>query len=145
MYLFLDFDGILHTHSGKRFSLVEHFLKTMKKHPDVKIVFSTSWREYTPVENLKAFLPAELHKQCVGKTPWIKENIKHIRYEEIQQYLKENKITEPWLAVDDLAVLFPPSCENLFLINGKEGLNKENAKLLNQRIRLVKVKITEKR
>ena len=135
IYLFLDFDGVLHTHNGKRFSLVENFSKVLKKFPEVKIVFSTSWREYSTVEYLSAFLPVDIQSQCVGMTPWFKESMKYPRYYEIQQYLKVNNITEDWLAVDDLAALFPPDCTNLFLVNGKEGMSKENAKTLQKRLK----------
>lgn len=135
IYLFLDFDGVLHTHSGKRFSLVENFAKVLKKFPEVKIVFSTSWREYSTVEFLSSYLPEELHSQCVGMTPWFKESMKYPRYNEIQHYLKENNITEDWLAVDDLASLFPPDCPNLFLVNGREGITKETAKVLQKTIK----------
>lgn len=141
IYLFLDFDGVLHTHSGKRFSLVNDFAKVIKKFPQVKIVFSTSWREYATVEFLSSYLPEEIQEQCVGMTPWFKGDIKHIRYQEIQKYLQDNNIQESWIAVDDLAVLFPPNCENLFLVNGREGITKPTAKLLEKRIKaLLKTK-----
>lgn len=135
LYLFLDFDGVLHTHNGKRFSLVDNFAKVLKKYPQVKIVFSTSWREYSTVEFLKEYLPVSLHNQCVGMTPWFKESMKHPRFHEIQQYLKENNIQDNWLAVDDLAVLFPLDCENLFLVNGRDGISPAVAKILERKIK----------
>lgn len=135
LYLFLDFDGVLHTHSGKRFSLVDNFAKVLRKYPQVKIVFSTSWREYSSIENLKNYLPQSLHSQCVGMTPWFKESMKHPRFHEIQHYIKENEIKSNWLALDDLAVLFPPDCENLFLINGREGISTTVAKVLERKIK----------
>lgn len=135
LYLFLDFDGVLHTHSGKKFSLVNDFAKVIEKYPQVKIVFSTSWREYATLDFLKSFLPIELHDQCIGMTPWMKTEVKHVRYQEIQKYLEENNIKSPWIAVDDLSVLFPSGCENLFLVNGREGMNKSTAKLLEKRIK----------
>lgn len=137
LYFFVDFDGVVHTHNGKRFSLVENLVKVVKKFPEVKIVFSTSWREHATLDYLKDFFPETIHDQCVGMTPLILEKIKHVRYHEIKKYLETNNITSEWLAIDDLAVLFPPDCENLFLVNGREGLNKSNAKLLEKKIQQI--------
>lgn len=134
LYIFLDFDGVLHTHNGKRFSLVKNFESVMRCYPEVKIVFSTSWREYSNLENMKKFLPESLHEQCVGLTPLFKKDIKHIRYEEIMHYVKENNI-DNWLAIDDLSVLFPPGCDNLFLVNGSEGISPSVAKILKKKIK----------
>lgn len=135
LYFFVDFDGVVHTHNGRRFSLVENLAKVVRKFPEMKIVFSTSWREHATLEFLKNFFPEDIQHQCVGMTPWIRENIHHVRYHEIQQYLKENNIKNPWLAIDDLAILFPQNCENLFLVNGREGVTKPTAKLLEKRIK----------
>lgn len=135
LYFFVDFDGVVHTHNGKRFSLVENLANVVKKFPEVKIVFSTSWREHSSLDFLKSFFPKNIQEQCVGMTPWIRENIHHVRYHEIQKYLLDNNITSPWLAIDDLAILFPPDCEHLFLVNGREGVTKPTAKLLEKRIK----------
>lgn len=135
LYIFLDFDGVLHTHNGKKFSLVNNFAHVVKKYPEVKIVFSTSWREYSTIENLKEYLPEIIHKQCIGVTPWFKESMKNPRFYEIQQYLEENKMKDNWLAIDDLASLFPPDCKNLFLVDGREGISASTAKLMERKIK----------
>ena len=49
-------------------------------------------------------------------------------------YVKENNI-DNWLAIDDLSVLFPPGCENLFLVNGSEGISPSVAKMLKKKIK----------
>lgn len=135
LYLFVDFDGVVHTKNGKRFSLVENLATVVKKFPEVKIVFSTSWREHSTLEFLKSFFPKDIQDQCVGVTPLIRDNIMHVRYHEIQKYLVANHITDSWLAIDDLAILFPPNCEYLFLVNGSEGLTKATSKLLEKCIK----------
>lgn len=137
LYLFVDFDGVVHTHNGKRFSLVENLAKVIRKFPEIKVVFSTSWREHSTMDYLKDFFPENIHNQCVGMTPIIREKITYVRYHEIQKYLQDNNITDSWLAIDDLAVLFPPGCASLFLVNGREGITKSNAKLLENRIKQI--------
>ena len=37
LYIFLDFDGVIHTNSGKRFSQLDNFINVIKKHPDLKL------------------------------------------------------------------------------------------------------------
>jgi hypothetical protein len=133
VYLFLDFDGVLHKNGGKRFEHIDIFAKAIQKY-DVKIVFSTSWREYSSVAKLSAYLPESLKDKCVGLTPMIKENIKSPRYHEILQYIENNNVTEEWIAIDDMRVLFPLFCKNLFLVDGSEGFTTKYIKLLRDRI-----------
>lgn len=129
VYLFLDFDGVLHKNGSKAFEQADLFAKAISNY-DVKIVFSTSWREYSNLEKLKVRLPLNIQEKCVGLTPVIKEKMPHPRYHEIQKYLKDNK----WIALDDMRVLFPVNCPELFLLNGSEGFTKHAIKLLRTRI-----------
>lgn len=135
LYIFLDFDGVLHTQNGRRFSLIDNFSQVIKNYPQINIIFSTSWREYSSLDQLKNYFPEYLHKQCVGVTPLIREPIEHVRFHEIQQYIKKHNITEQWLAIDDMAILFPKDCNNLFLVDGKKGLYEEVAKVLEKKIK----------
>jgi hypothetical protein len=137
MIIFLDFDGVLHTNNGKKFSLMKNLEKVVKKCPNIKIVFSTSWREYSSLENLTKYFSEEIKEKCIGMTPFFSEQVQHVRYYEILKYLEENKVSEPWIAVDDLKVLFPPDCENLFLVKGNEGLSDNNANLLIKKINTI--------
>lgn len=128
-YIFLDFDGVLNIHGKKTFYRAQHFAEIVAPIPNVKIVFSTSWREYSTLEKLTAYLPASIHDKCVGMTPVIKHSMKYPRYHEILLYADKHNISKlHWLALDDMACLFPPQCENLILVNSKIGFSKQEAK-----------------
>ena len=132
-YLFVDFDGVMHRNGHKAFEFAEYFGKviTSMKEVDIRIVFSTSWREYSTVERLANYLPKNIHHLCVGKTPLITDSVPHPRFKEIMMYNNEHGINDQdWVALDDMACLFPPNCPNLILIDGSKGLTKADARKL---------------
>lgn len=135
-YLFVDFDGVMHRNGHKAFEHAEYFGKVIStmKDVEVKIIFSTSWREYSTVERLANYLPKSIHHLCVGKTPLIKESVSHPRFHEIMMYNKEHGIEDKdWVAIDDMACLFPKECPNLILTDGSKGFTKADAKKLRTR------------
>jgi hypothetical protein len=139
-YLFVDFDGVMHRNGHKAFEHAEYFGKIISQishmtDVEVRIVFSTSWREYQTVERLANYLPKQIHARCVGKTPLIRESMPHPRFQEIMMYVKEHGIDDKdWVALDDMACLFPPSCPNLILIDGSKGFTKADAKKLRKHL-----------
>lgn len=134
-YIFVDFDGVLHRNGHKRFECAEYFAKIVSAMDDVKIVFSTSWREYSSVETLTAYLPKSIQSKCVGKTPLIRESTVFPRYKEIMLYNNAHGIADrDWVAIDDMACLFPSGCPNLVLVDGSKGFSKKDAQLLQEKI-----------
>jgi hypothetical protein len=134
-YIFLDFDGVMHRNGHKAFEYAEYFAKVVAPMEDVKIVFSTSWREYKTVENLAAYLPKSIQSKCVGKTPLIRESTIYPRYKEIMMYTNEKGIADrDWVALDDMACLFPANHPNLILVDGSQGFTKKVAKILRQKL-----------
>ena len=84
--LFLDFDGVLHpyrdgpgTHqlvnekikglSANCFSCLGRFEQWLHRHPSVEVVFSTSWRLYVPVTELRSYFSPELRQRLKACTP----------------------------------------------------------------------------
>lgn len=72
--LFLDFDGVLHPETGKMPFENTHLLwQILRKAPDVRVVFSTSWREsysFDELVNFATFGGGEsLSHLFVGVTP----------------------------------------------------------------------------
>jgi hypothetical protein len=57
MYLFLDFDGVLHRTGGVEppFSHVDHLAHTLADFPNVQVVISSSWREVYSLEEMRWF------------------------------------------------------------------------------------------
>ncbi len=132
-YIFLDFDGVMHPEGKQAFSRADYFADIIKDKNDIFIVFSTSWREYTTVDKLSSYLPESIRHKCVGKTPLLKNHYKHVRYHEIMQYNNEKLINDnQWIALDDMSIIFPPSCKNLILTNPKIGFSEKEAHLVNQ-------------
>jgi hypothetical protein len=137
IFIFLDFDGVLHKNNGKAFTNREVFADTIKDFENVKIIFSTSWREYSTLDRLKQYLPQNIRDMCVGMTPVIKDDIRHVRYQEILLYNSTHNIHDNWIAVDDMSVLFPEKCANLLLINEKEAFTVASGRLLKKKIKLM--------
>lgn len=130
-YIFLDFDGVMHPEGKKAFSCAEYFADCIKDKNNLFIVFSTSWREYSNIEKLSSYLPTNIRHKCVGKTPLLKNHYKHVRYHEIMAY-NDEKLINPnqWIAIDDMALIFPPNCKNLILTNPRLGFGEREALLV---------------
>lgn len=136
-YIFLDFDGVTHRTHGTRFECADVLAKAIAN-LDIKIVFSTSWREYSTVERLANFLPEKIRDKCIGKTCLISQSMPHTRFHEIMSYVKEHNISDnDWIAIDDMRVLFPLDCPNLLLIDGSSGFTKHDIKRLNEKLTLI--------
>ena len=130
-FLFLDFDGVLHSTSP---SIDDFFGKApllsdlLAVHP-CHVVISSSWRFNSELDHLKAKLPDPLAKLVVGKTgkPEIGQ---WPRYSEIKQYLRMNKPLAEGRALDDAFLEFPKDCPELIPCHPKYGItNQEIAKL----------------
>ncbi len=128
-YIFLDFDGVLNINGKKTFYRSQHFADCIVELDNLFVVFSTSWREYAPLERLVNLMPKKIQHKCVGKTPLINDDIKHVRYHEILSYTNENNISDnQWVAIDDMDCLFPKDCKNLILTNPSIGFFRQEAK-----------------
>lgn len=134
VYLFLDFDGVLHKSGGISFSKVNILEKAVKKYDNLFIVFSTSWREHSTLERLTARMPVSIQPKCVGMTPVIKEPITYCRYHEILLYNTEHGIEDNWFALDDMKTLFPPNFPHLLWVDPKQALTEAHIHLIKQRI-----------
>ena len=119
--VFLDFDGVLHPGLAGTFihlPLFEDFLHT---HPDVGVVFSTSWREQESLESLTEFFSPSLRPRIQGATP-ISTGGPGSRWREILEWLTEHPEHGRWAALDDDAQLFPSFCDQLVLCDASRGL-----------------------
>lgn len=131
-YVFIDFDGCMHTYSSDaRCDLAKNLKIIVKAFPDIKFVFSTSWSEYQPFERLLSYMPADIESYFVGNTTITKGyECKHVRYLECKEWLKHHDPEcndNEWIAIDDNSYLFPPECSNLFLCDPKIGFSEEVA------------------
>jgi hypothetical protein len=143
MYIFLDFDGVLHPEASFSANDFEHVprlwesIKPFTGENQIKIVLSTAWRESWTFEELKRLFPEEIRAHIIDVTPIFQNNwSRGARQREIEEWLRVNgAFHTPWIALDDREHLFEESgCENLMLINPETGLT--DIDLTNLQIRL---------
>ncbi len=132
LYIFLDFDGVLHLlFPMKGFSEKEneHFHKTnevaealikLEEKFNIKVVISSSWRKKRTVFELKQIIAeksAWLSSKIVGKTPVIEvEKEEGMRQREIEAWLENNSVSDAcWLAIDDYPTWFDANEERVVL------------------------------
>jgi hypothetical protein len=126
--LFLDLDGVMHGFHGRRTLVhVERFEKILEDNPNVKVVFSTSWRFNQSFQTLVSYFSKHLHDRFIGVNPTVQTEwppyVKHERYKECVEYMNINNFTGPWVAIDDAKDLFPEGCLNLVLTEGHIGID----------------------
>ena len=125
---FLDFDGVFHHFFPKENSdgneyfayapLFEQTILELMQDYDIKIVFSTSWRYSHSLDSLKSNFKSDVVRDAmIGSTPLLKHEVGTLyqREKEILQYLKDNNITDPWVALDDFEDYFGPLSEGHFV------------------------------
>jgi len=122
--LFLDFDGVLHPSSlGSDPLFSKASLLSMALYDvDLPIVISSSWRFTHSIKELKGKLPSEIAKKIIDVTgPAVIG--KHPRYNEIINYLANQKDITDWRALDDSYWEFPSPCPQLIRCNSNTGIN----------------------
>lgn len=143
LYLFLDFDGVLHPEGvgpELEFCHLENFEDLLRHYPQVLIVLSTSWRLSVSLEDLVAYFSTDIRDRIIGATPNLQELAipRGLRQRECEQWLASNAPGAPWLAVDDRANYFDEVCPQLVLLPhvhvGGAGLEGESLVLLQQRL-----------
>lgn len=146
--LFLDFDGVLAPlqRSEPDFCRLPLLHQILRACPHVDIVFSTSWREIYRHDEMIAFVTRgggeDLVSRIVGsnpRTPRARSTYvagpQPTRHNECVRWLEENNQTHrAWLAIDDIAEIFPPSSHTLYLVNGKTGLTEKDVSALIERL-----------
>ena len=129
---FLTLDGMIV--KGKNlFEHADRLAATLEQFQDVRIVISSTWREHFRPEALLHFLPPALSDRVIGHTPFCSQGGEDgTRLSEVLAYVIGNgHAGEPWVALDDQARLFLDDdlvcSDNLFLLNGTEGLTPDAA------------------
>ncbi len=129
--IFLDFDGVLHPvlcQPEKFFCRKQIFEDTIRDFKEVEIVISSSWRHQYEFEELLNFFSVDIQKLITGCTRSVDDSKAPNRFEEIMDYLIQNKITDrPWIAIDDSRNEFPEFCPNLVLCSPHKGFNEDSS------------------
>lgn len=134
--LFLDFDGVLHPCTAGTFIYLDRFQDFLRKHPDLGVVLSTSWRLDYPWEELLGFFAPDLRARLLGATPELPDG-PAVREKEIHAWLSANQCGHLlWAALDDDASLFSPGCPNLVQCETIRGLRPAQLTLIEETLRL---------
>lgn len=135
MILFLDFDGVLHPwpyasrkECFSRVDLLERFLQLRPEYAGIKIVITSTWRKDRGLAELQMLLPMEIAKRVIGVTPVERDQTpKGVREQEILKWLiKNNRLDEPWFAIDDLEGFFDRHKERVFFCDNSTGLTEDD-------------------
>lgn len=131
--IFLDFDGVLHSHSGPTCALF-YFLPrleaVLRDYPDARVVISSSWGERRSVEELRAFFSPDIQPRIVDK---VRTGLTRMygngeRADACRRFCRRHKLRAgDWLAIDDNSKLFQPSTP---LIHCLDGFRKREELLL---------------
>lgn len=143
MIVFLDFDGVLHPVSAevdRLFCCAKHFWAILDRHPNANVVFSTSWRQQYPISDLVNFAThgggENFASRFIGTTPTLKcnDNYQH-RRRECQAWLAENSWGGPWIAFDDMALLWGfEQSANVYIVDHRHGLREHDVVAASARI-----------
>jgi hypothetical protein len=113
LYLFLDFDGVLHPfyplsdrpgRESLRFSYLPRLEAVLRDHPLVQIVIASDWRKLHTLEELRAFFSPDIAARVIGVTPLdpSSEYVTCRRQIRVEEYLEQNGLQgSSWIALDD--------------------------------------------
>jgi hypothetical protein len=133
-YLFLDFDGVLHTNEPPRDLRFAKHLVPVATELELKVVISSTWREVYSVQAMAKQL-GDLGKFVIGKTPvWNPPDGDlpdvGVRHREIEAWLEKNaRLSTHWVALDDDADNYRRGCKQVFITDKKIGLDPKTAAL----------------
>jgi len=136
--IFLDFDGVVSKGFTKKFDKMSLFCAFMRQNKDVKIVISSSWREFRSMDELRLFFDEDVRDQVIDKTPiltWDDDltDIPFERSHEIGLWLHDHPEVTRYIALDDCPELFDKAFKNLYTVNMGTGITECDIKTI-QRI-----------
>ena len=113
-YIFLDIDGVLNCSSTRTYDRQthhpqEHLLQNLRKiHetvPGLVVILSSTWRITQKKRDLVDLYLGKIGMKISGYTADKSLDASGDRPDEIIEYLQQNKINSPWVAIDDMAML----------------------------------------
>jgi len=141
-FIFLDFDGVLHSHYGAVESALWFFLprfeSVLRDYPHVKIVVSSSWGDGRSLDELRAFFSADIAPRVVGK---VRAQLRRMRPngergDACARYCRRHHLRAgDWVAIDDTPSLFRRTHPLIYCANGfREGQELQLRMVLAQEI-----------
>lgn len=121
--LFLDIDGVLHVGDYATFSFNPILESILFEFPQFDVIISSNWKDSCSMDTLLEHFPESIRDRIVGATPTLPD-YEFARHHEIMRIVDAYKIRS-FVAIDDSANLFPPSCPYLFLTTKTVALTPE--------------------
>ncbi|HEY4084119.1 MAG TPA: HAD domain-containing protein [Burkholderiaceae bacterium] len=118
--LFIDFDGVTHREgcsATELFNRLPSIEAILRRHPDVFVVISSSWRRARTLAQLTDLFSEDIAQRVIGVTPHLDDEPAYQRQAECMQWIRSH--THPWTrwaALDDQQWLFRPFCPNLIAV-----------------------------
>lgn len=133
LYLFLDFDGVMHPqpYDGNAFCQLPLIEEVLREFQNVNIIISSSWREHYDLMSLKRMFSEDINHRVIDVTKFYRNPaIDHPtnpptdfeRQWEIELWMRDNSSPDAtWIAVDDYPKWFEPDCPNLLATSAASG------------------------
>ena len=147
MILFLDFDGVLHPEpciEHGQFIHLRKFERWLRTHAEIEVVISSSWRNQVPWLEILDRFSADIQTRIVGRTPSRLQIVRSLVPTEVLIYKREaeifewrrmqGRLSDAWIAVDDIPSWFSPGCANLMLIDPATGITEGDLAALSKRV-----------
>src|SRR5688572_14508192 len=105
--IFLDFDGVLHSHYGAESALwcfLPRFESVLRDYPDVQLVVSSSWGDTRSIAELRAFFSPDIASRVIDKVRTQQRRMKPWgeRGEACARFCRRHRLRAgDWLAIDD--------------------------------------------
>lgn len=146
VFLFLDFDGVLHRVGDARFEEVDGTLtvvgnnlfihlarleSVLRDYPTAQVVIMSTWRRLFSLPELRGHFSPDIRPRIVG----IAECAGYARQELAVRYMAENAAEgDTWIALDDEAKEFVDSRSNLVLCDSVRAFDTEAEGRLRRRL-----------
>jgi len=123
-FIFLDFDGVLHSHYGDEAALwffLPRFESVLRDFPDARIVVSSSWGDDRSINELRDFFSADIAHRVVDK---VRTNTRRMNPQGARGdacYLlcrRQHLRASDWIAIDDTPYLFRKAHPLIHCVNG---------------------------
>lgn len=124
-FIFLDFDGVLHSHYGAVESALWFFLprfeSVLRDYPDARIVVSSSWGDDRSIDELRAIFSPDIAPRVVDKvrTNTRRMNPQGARGDACHLFCRRKHLRAgDWIAIDDTPYLFRKAHPLIHCVNG---------------------------
>ncbi|WP_230479124.1 HAD domain-containing protein, partial [Kingella kingae] len=107
--------------------IFEQFFR-LPENQHVQFVISSTWRNQYALSDLKHFFSPDFRERIIGITPTLTRIAwTGSREREIGVWRNEhNRLSEPWIALDDMPKFFEPECANVFYCQAQTGFTEKD-------------------